>query len=250
MKTRLAAAVLHFLASVIVISLFLSVVYFIWYPRPFYIIHSVFDAVKIALIVDLILGPFLTLVIFNISKPRSVLIRDISIIVLFQIVALSWGVHITHKMRPVLFVFQDETFYSMTKEDINLDEMNASMTLPAIWQKPKFVYVEPLSSEEAMRRLDVITHGGTVEGIMYQAADYKPLSLQGDGVYMQDVLHHDTSYEALLKSRYWKEKVEQFLKVQDSHGEDYLFYSIENPGTYSGIIIYNKEDFSYAGLMD
>ena len=250
MKTRLAAAVLHFLASVIVISLFLSVVYFIWYPRPFYIIHSVFDAVKIALIVDLILGPFLTLVIFNISKPRSVLIRDISIIVLFQIVALSWGVHITHKMRPVLFVFQDETFYSMTKEDINLDEMNASMTLPAIWQKPKFVYVEPLSSEEAMQRLDVITHGGMVEGKMYQAADYKPLSLQMDSVYMQDVLNHDTSYEVLLKSRYWGGKVEQFLKVQAGQGKDYLFYSIENPGTYSGIIIYNKEDFSYAGLMD
>ncbi|RKZ60048.1 MAG: hypothetical protein DRQ44_13120 [Gammaproteobacteria bacterium] len=250
MKTRLVAAGFHFLGSVFVISLFLSVVYFIWYPKPFYIIHSVFDAVKIALIVDLVLGPFLTLVIFNLKKPRAELIRDMSIIVLFQIAALSWGVHITYKMRPVFFVFQDETFYSMTKEDINLDEIDATMTLPAIWQKPKSVYVEPLSSEEAMQRLDVITHGGTIEGIMYQAADYKPLSLQGAGVYMQDVLHNDISYEVLLKSRYWKEKVEKFLKVQAGQGKDYLFYSIENPGTFSGIIIYNKKDFSFAGLMD
>jgi hypothetical protein len=250
LKTRLVAAGLHFLASAVIISLFLSVVYFLWYPKPFYIIHSVFDAVKIALVVDLILGPFMTLVIFNLKKPRAELIRDISIIVLFQIAALSWGAHITYKMRPVFFVFQGETFYSMTKEDINLDEIDASMSLPAIWQKPKFAYVEPLSSEEARRRMDVITHGGTVAALMYQAANYKPLSLQGDGVYRQDVLNHDTSYEVLLKSRYWGEKVEQFLKVQPAQGKDYLFYSIENPGTYSGIIIYNKKDFSYAGLME
>jgi hypothetical protein len=250
LKTRFIAAGLHFLASVLVISLPLSVIYFIWYPEPFYIVHSVFDVVKIALIVDLVLGPFLILVIFNLKKPRSKLIRDIFIIVLFQVAALSWGLHITYKMRPVFLVFQGETFYSMTKEDIKLDEMNASMTLPAIWQKPKSVYVEPLSSEEAMQRLDVITHGGMVEGEMYQAADYKPLSLQMDSVYMQDVLHHATSYEVLLKSRYWGEKVEQFLISRGGAGEDYLFYSIENPGTYSGIIIYNKKDFSYAGLME
>ena len=250
MKTRFIAAGLHFLASVLVISLALSVVYFIWYPEPFYIIHSVFDAVKIALIVDLVLGPFLTLVIFNISKPRSELIRDISIIVLFQLAALSWGLHITYKMRPVFLVFQGETFYTMIKEDIKLDELNENVYLPSIWQRTKPVYVEPLSAEDAVQRMDIITHGGMVEGEMYQAANYKPLSIKMDNVYMQDILNHATSYTVLLKSETWKKKIEQFLISRGGAGEDYLFYSIENPGKFTGIIIYNKDDFSFAGLMD
>jgi len=249
LKTRLAAAGLHFMGSVIVISLFLSVVYFIWYPRPFYIIHSVFDAVKIALLVDLVLGPFLTLVIFDVLKPRSVLMRDISIIVLFQVLALSWGAHITYKMRPVLFVFQGETFYTMTKEDIDLDKINDSVKLPAIWQKVKPVYVVPLSPEEKKQRLDTIIYGGMVEGEMYQVAKYQPLSMTMDDVYMQDILTQAVPYTRLLKSKTWKQKVEKFLESSGTKGEDYLFYSIENPGKYSGIIIYNKEDFSYAGLM-
>ena len=250
MKTRFIAAGLHFLASVLVISLALSVVYFIWYPEPFYIIHSVFDAVKIALIVDLVLGPFLTLVIFNISKPRSELIRDISIIVLFQVAALSWGLHITYKMRPVFLVFQGATFYTMIKEDIKLDELNENVSLPSIWQRTKPVYVEPLSAEDAVQRMDIITHGGMVEGEMYQAANYKPLSIKMDNVYMQDILNHATSYTVLLKSETWKKKIEQFLISRGGAGEDYLFYSIENPGKFTGIIIYNKDDFSFAGLMD
>lgn len=250
MKTRLTAAGVHFLGSVIIISLFLSFVYFIWYPEPFYIIHSVFDAVKIALLVDLVLGPFLTMVIFNVLKPRSELIRDISIIVLFQIVALSWGLHITYKMRPVFLVFQGETFYTMIKEDIKLDELNENVSLPSIWQRTKPVYVEPLSSEEVVQRMDIIIHGGILEGEMYQAGRYKPLSMQMDNVYMQDILNHATSYTVLLESKTWKKKVEDFLKSHGGQGEDYLFYSIENPGKFTGIIIFNKKDFSFAGLVD
>jgi hypothetical protein len=250
LKTRLTAAGVHFLGSVIIISLFLSVIYFIWYPEPFYIIHSVFDAVKIALLVHLVLGPFLTMVIFNVLKPRSELIRDISIIVLFQLIALSWALHITYKMRPVFLVFQGETFYTIIKEDIKLDELNENVTLPSIWQRTNQVYVEPLSSEKVVQRMDIITHGGILEGEMYQAGRYKPLSMQMDNVYMQDILSHASTYTTLLKSKTWKVKVEQFIESQGGVGEDYLFYSIENPGKFTGIIIFNKKDFSFAGLVD
>ena len=250
MKTRLAAAGVHFMASALVISLALSVIYFIWYPKPFYSIHSVFDAVKIALIVDLVLGPFLTLVIFNVVKPRAELVRDISIIVLFQLAALSWGLHITHKMRPVFFVFQDNTFYSIIQEEIDVEGLSKNTSLPTFWQQPKSIYIEPLRGEEAMQRMDNIVQGGEIKGEMYQASKYRPLSKQMDSEYMQDILNHATSYKVLLKSKTWKTKVEHFLESEGGVGEDYLFYSLENATQFSGIIIFNKKDFSFAGLMD
>ena len=72
MKTRLYAGAVHFVLSACFISLFVSMAYFVWYPAPLYSIHSVFDVIKIALSVDLNLGPLLTMVVFSATKPRAV----------------------------------------------------------------------------------------------------------------------------------------------------------------------------------
>lgn len=250
MKTRFIAAGLHFLASAFVISLALSIIYFIWYPAPFYTIHSVFNAVKVLLLVDLVLGPFLTMLIFNVLKPRSELIRDVSIIVMFQLLALGWGIHITYKMRPDFFVFQDNTFYSILKYEVNVEGLNDDVSPPEIWQRPKAIYVEPFDQQEAAQRLQSVMHGERIPGAMYQVERYRPLSLQMDSQYMQDIIHKSTEYTVLLNSKTWKSKVEKFLSANEGDGEDYLFYSMENADNFSGIIIFNRKDFSFAGLME
>lgn len=248
MTSRLTAAGWHFLASAVVVSLFLGVVYFVWYPQPFYIIHSVFDAVKIVLMVDLVLGPLLTFVIYNTLKPRAELFRDISFIVILQIVALGWGAHITYKMRPDFFVYYDGTFYSILSAQIQVKNLNDVLP-PAIWQKPKFIYIEPLLSEEAVKRMDQVLGGEKIAGEMYQSERYKPLSMKIDGKFMQDIINKTVAYTTLLKSKTWKNQLEQFLQFEANPGESYLFYSVENPPQFSGIIIFNKNDFSFAGLM-
>lgn len=250
LKTRLIAASLHFLTSAIIISIFLSIVYLIWYPAPFHIIHSVFDAVKIALVVDLVLGPFLTLVVFNTRKPRSELIRDLSMIFLIQISALSWGIHITHKVRPVFLVFQDDTFYSIIKEDIKAENLIDGISLPAIWQQPIWLYIEPLSSEEAIQRVDKITKGEKIQGEMYKAEKYRPLVLQIDNTYKQDIIKHAMSGTKLLTTMTWGNSLRDFLQIQNGKVEDYLYYPMINPGKYDGIIAFKTNDFSYAGLIN
>ena len=250
MKTRLVAAGSHFLVSALVISLFLCIVYLIWYPEPFHTIHSVFDAVKIALIVDLVLGPFLTLVIFNVLKPRSELIRDISIIILIQVSALLWGIHITYKMRPIFMVFQEDSFYSIIKEDIKLEDINTNLSLPAIWQRPEWVYIEPLSSEEAIQRMDDIIRKGRIQSEMYQANKYRPLSMQMNSPYIQDILNHAISGSKLIDTMTWGQQTQQLMHSQNGVLEDYLFYPVINPGKFDGIIVFDKKDFSFVGLMN
>ncbi len=249
MKTRLTAAGLHFLASALVISFCLYVIYFIWYPKPFYTIHSVFDAVKIVLSVDLVLGPFLTLLIYNTSKPRKELVRDIAIIIVIQLSALSWGMHVTYKMRPVFFVFQGDTFYPIIKQDIDLDTVNSEVPAPAIWERPKMVYIEPLKGKDAIQRLQELAKGGPIKGDMYRPELYKPLSLQEDSTYRQDVIRQAMSYSRLLKSKTWKPGVEQLVSSRGGRIEDYLFYPVEND-RFSGLIAFRKADFSVAGLVN
>ncbi|VAW80733.1 hypothetical protein MNBD_GAMMA15-136 [hydrothermal vent metagenome] len=248
MKARLAAAGLHFLASAFVISLSLYVIYFIWYPNPFYTMHSVFDAVKIVLAVDLVLGPFLTLVIFNTSKPRKELIRDISIILIIQVSALTWGMHVTYKMRPTFFVFQADTFYPIIREDIDLENLNKEVSPPAIWQSPVTIYIEPLKGMDAIQRLKEAAKGGGLTGEMYKTEKYKPLSLKTDNEYRQDIISQAMSYDFLQKSKTWKSGVEELVLSQGGVIEDYLFYPVEND-RFRGLIAFKKTDFSIAGLV-
>lgn len=250
LRNRFAAAGLHFIVSASIIALFLSVVYLIWYPEPFHTIHSVFDAVKIALLVDLVLGPFLTFIVFNTRKPRAVLYRDLLIIFTIQISALIWGIHVTHKMRPIFMVFQGDTFYSIIKQDIELDDLNETLSPPVFWRKPDWVYIEPLQSEEAIQRMQDVLQITPIVGEMYQTEKYKALSLHNNSPYFKDILDQSMYYTVLTNSKTWADKVSEFLRLENGIIEDYLFYPMINPGKFDGIIIFNKKDFSFAGLIN
>lgn len=249
MKTRLAYAGVHFLLSAFIISLFLSVVYFIWYPSPFDTMHSVFDAVKIVLVVDLLLGPFLTFVVFNAKKTRPELIRDLSIVFLMQVSAFVWGIHITYDMRPAFLVFQGGTFYSVIKNDIDSGKLKENISLPAVWQQPRLAYIEPLKGGAGVKFMEnVMENGGN--GLFYDAEKYQPLSKDKGNAYLNDVINHSIETNILLRSEINKLKIEAFLQSHGDIIDDYLFYPVENGNEYVGIIIFNKTDFSLAGVFD
>ena len=249
MKKRFVAASLHFLSSALIISLFLSIVYFIWYPNPFYTIHSVFEAVKIILVVDLVLGPFLTLVIYNVKKPRAELVRDMSIIVLFQVSALIWGIHITYQMRPNFLVFQDDTFYSVLKEEIDVQGLHNNVTPPSFWQGPKLIYIEPIKGEAAMQYMDDILRN-KVKALFYQADKYIPLTTNEKDINFNDVINHSVSFLYLSKREKRKKALESFLHERSASPDDYWYYPVENGSEYQGFIIFDKKDFSLVGVVD
>ena len=84
--TKIKAALIHLFISIIVIGLFFAMVYFIWYPKPFFDISGVIEPFKLLIFVDVIVGPLLTLIVYK--KGKKNLKLDISIIAVFQLVAL------------------------------------------------------------------------------------------------------------------------------------------------------------------
>ena len=66
--SRFKAASVHFLISVAVFSIFLVFVFFIWYAYPFNLTQGVAEIVYLMAGVDIVLGPLLTLVVFNTAK--------------------------------------------------------------------------------------------------------------------------------------------------------------------------------------
>jgi len=151
LQARLKAFFTHLILSAFVIGLFLLVVYFIWYPGPYYIIHSTFDVVKILVGVDLVLGPLLTLLLFDIGKSSKELTLDISLVVLVQISALLWGMHVTYTMRPLAAAYYGRDFYTITGRDLGESNSNYPI-LPKFYEKPKLVYVKPIQDQQERLR--------------------------------------------------------------------------------------------------
>lgn len=129
-KDRLKASGIHFSFSLGIALFAAFLVFGLWYPHPYGEISDGRELFLLVISVDVILGPLITLAIFNRAKPLRELRRDLSLVVLIQLGALGYGLWTVFVARPVHMVFEidrfrvahaievDETLLSQTPEGI------------------------------------------------------------------------------------------------------------------------------------
>lgn len=109
-KRRVNAAGIHFGLSLVIAVLAGLLVFVIWYPHPYREISGGRELFLLLVAVDVIMGPLMTFVVFNISKPRGELFRDLTIIGLVQTAALGYGLWTMAVARPVHLIFEVDRF--------------------------------------------------------------------------------------------------------------------------------------------
>jgi hypothetical protein len=107
---RLKASALHLGLSLCIAALAALLVFAIWYPNPYREISGGRELFLLLVAVDVVLGPLITLAVFNRSKPRSELQRDLALVGLIQLAALSYGLWTVAVARPVHMVFEYKIF--------------------------------------------------------------------------------------------------------------------------------------------
>jgi len=240
---RFKMAGLHLLASILVVGLFLSIVYFIWYPYPYYIFHSTISATQLVVIVDLVLGPLLTFVVFNTVKPVKELKRDLAIIICIQISALLWGVHITHSVRPLFAVYFNGEIHSVTAVSFDESGFDKSIRTPGIFEHPQLVYIEPMENDQY--RTSILTQlKGEEIGIVLQTKRYKEV-----GSYKQDMVSRSLSESQLKSNARVNEKLQIFLSSKGMTLADILLYPVY-AGPYRGIVIVEKDSMRVIDVLD
>ena len=144
LSSRYHAALFHFLASLSVFALFVGVLLFFWYPSPYFSASGGWQGLRLVAVVDLVLGPVVTLIVFNLKKSRRELLMDMSVVVFIQLAALLWGMVAVYNQRPVAVVFSDTSFYTVpalaiTAQGIALDtlsELGNEWPIYAFVQRP------------------------------------------------------------------------------------------------------------------
>src|SRR5215472_6312786 len=122
MRFRITAFTLHLLGSAGALTLVLGALYLGWYRWPGWYLTSVLHVVGIVVLVDLVIGPTLTLVVANPRKARRVFARDVAIIVTVQLAALVYGTVTLWNGRPLYYSFSGDRLEIVQASDIEAPE--------------------------------------------------------------------------------------------------------------------------------
>src|SRR5215467_2770396 len=123
MRFRLKAFSLHLLASACALILVLGGLWLGWYRWPGWYLADALHIVGLLILVDLALGPTLTLIVANPAKPRRELSRDIAVIVAVQIAALIYGGITLWGGRPLYYTFSSDRLEVVQASDIKPEEL-------------------------------------------------------------------------------------------------------------------------------
>jgi len=209
------------------IIIFLVVLYFIvfhWYPQPFFTTDGGWQGVRLIAAVDIVLGPLLTLIIFNPAKKE--LKMDVSIIAFIQIAALVSGLYVVHNERPVAKIFQDGTFhivtgYDMSERNISLDDLEKYRVGSAIT-----IYLDLPDDHLTFSKLQ---HIGVQkrEALFLNTALYKKI----DDKIIEKMRRFSIDIERYIKDEYSNKEqmlLNNFLKKHNAKVNDFLYIGLHS----------------------
>ena len=118
-KPRLRATGIHLLISLAIATLAAALVFGLWYPYPYRELSGGRELFLMVVGIDVIMGPLITLLIFNAKKTRRHLAADLSVVALLQLAALCYGLWTVFEARPVHLVFEYKNMVVVHAADID-----------------------------------------------------------------------------------------------------------------------------------
>lgn len=103
---RWKAALTHLGLSATVAGIAAILVFVLWFPYPYREISGGRELFFLVVSVDVVMGPLITLVIFNPRKTWRELRKDLAVIALLQLAALGYGLWSVFEARPVQLVYE------------------------------------------------------------------------------------------------------------------------------------------------
>jgi hypothetical protein len=146
--TKLKATAVHLSMSIVVFIYLAYQIYYNWYPEPYFTIDGGWQGIRLVGAVDLVLGPFITFLIFNLNKSRRAILFDLLVIAVVQLSVLSYGIHLTYSQRPVAVVLMDQFVVSATMDQYGGKLQSADDLQRYSDEKPPIIFSDfPLDRE-------------------------------------------------------------------------------------------------------
>lgn len=140
-----------------------ALIFFVWYPHPYFQAVGAWNVLRVLVGVDLVLGPVLTLILFKPGKRG--LKFDLCFIACVQAAALVYGVTVIYSERPYVNVFAIDRFTTYAYRDIVAEQWHDALAAGRLDPKPLrgpalVVATRPADLAAQQRLLDETVFGG------------------------------------------------------------------------------------------
>ena len=216
-RDKITAFLIHLLISSTIVGIVFVLIFFFWYPRPYFEANGAWKVLRILVMVDLVMGPLLTLVLFKKGKPG--LMMDLCLIAAVQIAALVYGVHVIYGERPYYLAFAVDRFEVIGKVEIDLSKIKYPELKNKPNQGPILVFADfPEDKEERSNFLFETVMEGKPD-LERRPEYYHPYLENKDKVIMKA-----KPLDELVKNdEKNKVEIDKFLQRQGGEVEDYLY---------------------------
>ncbi|MDR1530286.1 MAG: hypothetical protein LBS40_07830 [Burkholderiales bacterium] len=195
---RFKAAIIHLSVSFVITCIAVIWVRYILYPNYFFDLSGGLKLLSLVVVVNLAIGPLLTLIIYNEKKTKKALFFDLGTIIFFQWVALVYGLYTIWLARPVYNVFVDDRFIII--RNIDLEQSNLEKAPPPY------------------NRLPWVGGPKLVATNLPDDSDEK-LSLAFSGMVGYDIEHYPQYYvDYVSKKEYVLKKAKPIIELREKNG--------------------------------
>ena len=166
-KERFKASGVHLGISICIAGAAALLVFAVWYPWPYREISGGRELFLLLVSVDVVLGPLITLTIFDRRKSTRELVLDLSVVGCVQLAALGYGLWTVAVARPVHLVFEVDRLRVVHAIDIP-EELLAKAPPGVVaepWTGPTLLAVRPFRNAE--ERVDATLQA--LEGVQLAA---------------------------------------------------------------------------------
>ena len=219
--TRLRAFAIHLSISIIIFLSFLGIMWFIWYPSPYYETDGGWIVVRILVGVDVVIGPLLTLILFKSGKPG--LIFDMSCVILLQLGALIYGGTIVYQQRLAFVVFGIDRFTTISASEVDYAQLKDPELKRRFGNGPLLAQIrfpeDPKQRQELM--FSVVLEGQ--KDLDFRAEFYEPYQpdlaqLRSRSIDLDKIAALDQNAKATIAA---------FLAQQGGQMDDYLYFPLK-----------------------
>jgi len=210
--SRYKASLIHLCVSATAVLSFFMLVYYFWYPAPYFLFSDVTDPMIMIAGVDIVLGPILTLAVFKSGKKG--MLFDLCCIGALQFSALTYGGYAIFQGRPAYIVYGDGKFNYLTEAQVDRTLLT-NTDLQSYSMKPIMAYNPPPKDEITKNILAFLGPEAAFEYYVPFFPNLKDVLL--GSLTVEKLAHIDPRNKIAL---------DNFVKSHDKEINDYAYYQL------------------------
>ncbi len=242
-KNRFQAFAVHLAISLFILIAFLCVMFTWWYPAPYFKVKDGWDVLSILFMVDIVLGPLLTLIVFKLGKPS--LKFDLGVIACIQLAALFYGGQIIYEQRPVFLIFSQGHSYLASTNDVDMTLVDQSILDQMGGRGPFPVYAKMPDDVQARRNLVIEMFTADKPDLAFRPEYYEFML-----PYLEAIMATDKGIKPYIEKNDNRQVLELFMSKHEGRFNEYAYFPLFGGNKKDMLLVVNKRDGSIIDALN